>query len=339
MDWLRRTWIQFLKKVLPVDDNQFFLNKKQYSYKFPFPLFIYMGEILLLLRPASEISLKSYFVKTFFLKKLLNSIKTTAKQNNLEIKILKRTPGMILIQSPDTKKAVELLKRIFGIASFSLAEKTAARNMEEVKALVLAYAKEELRKGDSFALRVNRLGEHEFTSQEIAVECGNEIMNKMNGLRVDLKNPKKELFIELNKEQLFLYSGKFSGAKGLPLGVEGKVGVIMNGERNELIASWLMMKRGCNIFPVIKKMNKKIKENLEILKKWNSFREFKPIHFNELKNHKDFIEAIVLSKEKVNEQNLQEITSLSKKTPFPLFVPLMLYPKELLVEQLKQIKE
>ncbi|MBU1120457.1 hypothetical protein KJ660_01115, partial [Candidatus Micrarchaeota archaeon] len=123
-----------------------------------------MGEILLLLRPASEISLKSYFVKTFFLKKLLNSIKTTAKHNSLKIKVLKRTPGMILIQSPDPKKAVKLLKRIFGIASVSVAEKTNAKNMEEIKNLVLVYAKKELGKGDSFALRVNRLGEHEFTS-------------------------------------------------------------------------------------------------------------------------------------------------------------------------------
>lgn len=296
-----------------------------------------MVNSVIVLRPASEIYLKTHFVRQFFLKKLMVNLKKSLNSNKIDFKVLGKFSGIIVCQTDNNKKAVPLIQKVFGIHSFSIAEPYPFSSLENLKEILAGYAKKTLSKGDVFALRISRNGKHDFSSQDVAVEAGQKIMDEIKGLTVNLSNPEKEIFADILQKKVFLYSEKFSGAKGLPVGVEGKVGLIMKGKKEELVSAFLMLKRGCNIFPVIKENNSNIEKNLELLSKFNSFSEFKPVNFSEIQKEKNFLSALVLSER--NELNaLKEIRELQNKTGFVVFSPITFYPEQDFEKILELIK-
>jgi len=297
-----------------------------------------MEQNLIVFRPASEIHLKTHFVKQFFLKKLLFNLKHSLKENKIEFKLLNRFSGIIVCKTSNNKKAVPLMQKIFGIHSFSISESHSFSSLNDLKKIFLGFAEKNLSKGDSFALRISRNGKHGFSSHQAAVECGQQIMDVIKEIKVNLSNPSKEIFADIINNKVFLYSEKIKGAKGLPVGVEGKIGLLMQGKQEEIVAGYLMLKRGCNIFPVIKEMNSKIKNNLDLLFSWNSFNEFKPINLSELEKEKDFLSAIVLSETKESIA-LNKIMELQDKTGFVVFSPLTFYPENHFNEILSKVNK
>lgn len=296
-----------------------------------------MVKIIMVLRPASEIYLKTHFVRQFFIKKLISNLKKSFKSNQLNLKVLGKFSGIIVCETSNQKKAVPLIQNAFGVHSFSLAEPFSFSSMQDLKGIFSSYAKKTLSKGDVFALRISRNGKHEFSSNDVAVECGQKIMDEIKGLSVNLVNPKKEIFADIIQKKVFLYSEKFYGAKGLPVGVEGKVGLIMKGKEDELVSAFLMLKRGCNIFPVTEKMNSKVEKNLKLLSKFNSFSEFKPINLSEIEKEKNFLSALVLS-ERNEKKALKEMLELQNKTNFVVFSPITFYPEQCFEKILGRIK-
>jgi len=84
----------------------------------------------------------------------------------------------------------------------------------------------------------------------------------------------------------YVYGHKFmNGAGGLPIGVTGKVGVMLSGGIDSPVAAWMMMKRGCTPvfihfhsvkdFNPFKNEGKKIGAILNQLKKYSSERPIK----------------------------------------------------------------
>jgi len=297
-----------------------------------------MGKNVFVLRTASEIHLKTYFVKQFFMKKLISNIKNSFKENKVEVKVLGKFSGILILSTDNQEKSVFLLKKIFGIHAFSIAEQHSFSSLLDLQNLFLKYAEKTLSKNDSFALRISRNGNHSFSSQDVAVQCGQKIMDSIQGLTVNLSKPSKEIFADIIGKKVFLYSEKIYGVKGLPVGVEGKVGLLMEGKKEELVSGFLMLKRGCNIFPVIKKTNQKIEKNLELLFSWNSFQDFKPILFSELKKEKDFLSALVLSTTKEVDA-IKKMQELQDQSSFVVFSPLTFYPEESFNEILELVEK
>ncbi len=295
-----------------------------------------MVKEILVLKLASEIHLKTHFVKQFFVKKLLSNIKVSLKNNSVNFKVIGRYSGILICETDNNNKAVPLIQKVFGVHSVSLAESFSFSSLNNLNELFLKYAKKNLFKGDSFALRISRNGKHDFSSKDAAVQAGQKIMDSIKGLTVNLSNPKKEIFADIINKKVFLYSGKFKCLKGLPVGVEGKVGVLMEGRKEELISSFLMLKRGCNVFPVITKMTPEIKQNLKLLLKFNSFTEFKPVFLSEIEKEKNFLSALVSSE--TNEKKLNKLVELQKEKGFVVFFPLVFFPEKFFNEILEVIK-
>ena len=141
-----------------------------------------------------------------------------------------------------------LLKNIFGIVSFSRAERTGTGG---ISAVLPDYC---MRHGfgaaETFAIRVRRVGTHPFTSGDKAIEYGNLIRETFPHLKVDLVNPEKELFIEIRENDAYLYDSVTRAAGGLPLGVEGTLVALLSGGIDSPVAAWMMMKRGCRVLPL-----------------------------------------------------------------------------------------
>lgn len=146
--------------------------------------------------------------------------------------------------TPDISKTLGVLPRVFGIVSFSPAVKTTS-NIQDMSHLAQQLIQHSLTGGKSFALRVTRVGNHSFTSQDVAVKIGHDIGNATHA-RVDLVNPDVELFIEIRDKYSYVFTEKIQGAKGLPLGTQGRVLVLID-TLSSVLAAWYLMHRGCTV--------------------------------------------------------------------------------------------
>lgn len=81
---------------------------------------------------------------------------------------------------------------------------------------------------------------HKFTSWDIVHAF---ITSKKTNPHID-KNSKKILYINVAKDNAFLYTKKMEGAGGLPVGASGKAVILLSGGIDSPVASFLAMKRG-----------------------------------------------------------------------------------------------
>lgn len=197
---------------------------------------------LILIR-YGELSLKSTYVRNQFEVKLVRNIEKAFRFNNIKCTI-KRERGRIYLKTEEISKGLYLLKRVFGITSFSPVIKTSSA-INKMSSLALDFSKKILDNEKSFALRVTRTGDHNFSSQDVAVRIGSEIVNATKA-KVDLSTPDFELFIEIRNENAFFFTEKIYGTGGLPLGTQGAILALINTPQS-LLAAWYLMRRGCDI--------------------------------------------------------------------------------------------
>lgn len=140
------------------------------------------------------------------------------------------------------------LKTIFGIVSFSEVEHI---HLDEIEVFLPDYCRRHgIDKAKTFAIRMKRVGKHEFTSNDKAIEYGTLLRSEFPHLKVNLATPDKEIHIEIRADEAYLYDSVIKCAGGLPLGVEGTLVALVSGGIDSPVAAWMMMKRGCRILPV-----------------------------------------------------------------------------------------
>jgi tRNA uracil 4-sulfurtransferase len=220
-----------------------------------------------------EIGVKSPKVRRRFERKLIKNIKTIIN-GQVEVK-----QGRIFIYPQDFDGALKSLAKIVGIVSYSPAVVTKT-NLGSIKELIRTYIKElvdkELFSGkDSFAIRCRRVGEHDFSSQEMAAFCGS-VVYKITESKVNLTNPDFELFVEIREDKTYIFHQKLTGLGGLPLGTQGKVLALVSGGIDSPVAAFLMMKRGCSVtilnfnnYPYTSKSSEKILKIHQKLKEYS----------------------------------------------------------------------
>ena len=196
---------------------------------------------LIIVRYA-EIGLKSESVRRRFERQLIENIRYALNRESIAATI-QTERGRIFLITGQIERALEVLKKIFGVASVSPSAETSS-TMENIVKKSLEMMAEIPKDGKTFAVRVRRTGNHDFTSQDVAVELGREIKEKYN-LKVNLEKPDIELFVEVRDEKSYLFFEKIKGPGGLPAGTQGKIlSLIRN--RNDILALWYMLRRGCS---------------------------------------------------------------------------------------------
>lgn len=190
-----------------------------------------------------ELALKSTYVRRLFESVLVRNIKAALNKDGIANEI-QTERGRIYLISGDIPKTIEVLSRIFGIVSFSPAVQTSS-TLQDISRTAQQVIKNSLTRQKSFAIRVTRAGNHPYTSQDVAVHIGNDIVNATHA-KVNLTKPDRELFIEIRDETSFIFTEKIHGVRGLPLGTQGRVLALVE-EPSSLLAAWYLMSRGCNV--------------------------------------------------------------------------------------------
>jgi thiamine biosynthesis protein ThiI len=192
-----------------------------------------------------ELFLKSEPVKRHFIGMLLRNIRKALGAAGYDCRY--ETPrGRILIYGGETERVAEIVSRVFGIIDVSTCHRTTS-NLADLQEVALLRATNHLVSGMSFAVRAKRQYKTGLTSQELGTEVGSFVYDNIPGLSVDLDNPDYEIFIEVRDFGGLVYDGRTPGPGGLPWGTQGRVLVLLSAGIDSPVASWLSMKRGCEI--------------------------------------------------------------------------------------------
>ena len=198
----------------------------------------------LIIARYGELALKSDRVRKRFENRLVNNIKASI---DAEVKVRQ---ARIYISPNDFDDALDKLERIFGIVSYSPAVTTKS-TFEDIERDVSLYAEKLhdeglLDENTKFAISCRRVGNHEFSSQEMAAFAGAVVVRKYSS-PVDLTNPELTIFLEVRDNDTYIFHEKIQGPGGLPLGTQGKVVSLVSSGIDSPVATYLMMKRGCQV--------------------------------------------------------------------------------------------
>ena len=193
-----------------------------------------------------EIGVKSRKIRKKFEKKLMENIKT-----EIECKFINDNGRIILETQEDNKKVTEVLKHVFGIVSYSQIHETVTEKTkiaQLVNKTITQQIKEEKfnPEKETFAVKCRRVGEHNFSSPQMAAYVGSVIIKQTNA-KVNLSNPDYTIYVEVRDQKTFIYYDKIKGLGGLPVGSQGRVVCLISGGIDSPVAAYQMLKRGCSI--------------------------------------------------------------------------------------------
>jgi thiamine biosynthesis protein ThiI len=192
-----------------------------------------------------ELFLKSEPVKRHFIGLLMRNIKQALDSEGLPHKFeLFRGRMLVLGDAPERIAAV--VSRVFGVVDVSVCTRTSSK-LDDLCSAAIETAEGNLKSGMSFAIRAKRQGVSTYSSQQMGEVIGRAISDHINGARVDLSHPDYEIFIEGRDVGGFVYDRRIEAHGGLPLGTQGRVCVLLSSGIDSPVASWLVMKRGCEV--------------------------------------------------------------------------------------------
>lgn len=183
--------------------------------------------------------------RPFFEKRLIENIGRAL--NGLEYGKIRKLQGRIILELKEKSNITEIeevLKKVFGIAWFAFCWTTDA-NIEDMMNLVGNRFR--LAAGTKAKVSTNRADKTlPFTSIEVNRELGAYLVRQFHA-EISLKEPEKELFVELVEGKAYVFDTKLKGLYGLPSGVSGRVLHLLSGGIDSPVAAWLLMKRGCKV--------------------------------------------------------------------------------------------
>ncbi len=213
--------------------------------------------------------------RSFFENRLVRNIKQVLEDT--EYVNVHRIYGRILVTlgaQSDIPEIQRRLHKVMGIAHFELCRVT-EQNMEAIKNGALEWIQG--REFHTLKVETRRANKRfPLTSPEISADVGGYLL-KHTGAKADMHRPDLVCWIEIVEESAYIYVEKIRGIGGLPVGVSGKVLVMLSGGIDSPVAAWRMMKRGAKAifihfysYPYTDKASlEKTTELVEILAKSN----------------------------------------------------------------------
>lgn len=148
--------------------------------------------------------------------------------------------------------AANATARTMGVVSAS-----PCRRVEPTRGAILDAVREVAGAGvlsGRFAIRVRRSDKSlPFTSVELEHEAGDtvfEAVDDSTSLEVDLEEPTSTLHIEARESTAYLFTGRFEGPGGLPVGSQSSQVALISGGIDSPVAAYRTLRRGSPIVPL-----------------------------------------------------------------------------------------
>jgi thiamine biosynthesis protein ThiI len=183
--------------------------------------------------------------RPWFIQLLVRNIKTALA--GLHVASVRSVMGRIELELGPAASWDEVrgrLRRVFGIANFSYANRGPHDFAELAKAIVADLGDME---PASFRVSVTRADKRlPFTSPQAEREVGG-LIKEAKGWTVNLGHPALTIHIEMMPDGAFYFFGKEPGAGGMPTGSGGKLACLLSGGIDSPVAAYRLMRRGCKV--------------------------------------------------------------------------------------------
>src|SRR6266851_5491174 len=179
------------------------------------------------------------------------NIRAAVKDTGVPVSLRQRE-GVILLRVADGEQRgepgwvlaagqiAERMRDVPGIARVCLPLRV-AKTPEAISAAAMALTKGT---SGSVAVRARRRDKRfPLTSGQLGVLIGREIQ-EAHGLGVNLSHPGTTVFIEVDQDEVFVFTEGMAGQGGLPVGMSGRAVVLMSGGIDSPVAAYRMMRRG-----------------------------------------------------------------------------------------------
>ncbi|MEV6981380.1 tRNA uracil 4-sulfurtransferase ThiI [Sphaerisporangium sp. NPDC051017] len=211
-----------------------------------------LGEPCVLLK-LGEVVLKGKN-RELFERRLQANIKSALKSSGVRADVRQRH-GVIAILLPEgtsvdvADTVAERLADVMGLVWIHRAWRV-AKDPDAVTAAALelvAGRTELIERRATFAVRSRRRDKRfPLRSNELDRVVGGEINDKY-GLPVRLKNPELTVHIEVDRDEVFVFTDGLPGQGGLPVGISGRGLVLMSGGIDSPVAAYRMLRRGLSV--------------------------------------------------------------------------------------------
>ncbi|TNK83774.1 tRNA 4-thiouridine(8) synthase ThiI [Mycoplasmopsis pullorum] len=144
---------------------------------------------------------------------------------------------------PYSEQNLEKLNYIFGISSFSPVYVVDSK-IEKIEEAVLNSLENDSKTFKIAARRNDK--KFELTSDELNRKLGGLILKNTN-LTVDVHDPDQIIYIEVRKENTYIFSKYYEGLGGLPVGSSGRILHLISGGIDSPVSAFKLMKRGLKV--------------------------------------------------------------------------------------------
>ena len=198
--------------------------------------------MLVLVRYAPEISLKSTKVKARFISRLIRNLREAFEKSGVDCKIDRQWNHMYVEMA--NPEGLNTLQRVFGVGSMSVIEHRCDPDLSKMEKVIHENYGARA-KGEKICVRAKRSGGIPLRSKEVEIALGSALNQYAAG--VDLENPGLKVHVNMRPDGVFFYTQTIKGPGGLPIGVEGKALCLISGGFDSAVAAWQMMKRGLEL--------------------------------------------------------------------------------------------
>ena len=181
--------------------------------------------------------------RPWFMRKLTDNLRRATKGSGVErIWQGQLMVGLTLSDEECWPEVKSRIVDVFGVAKFYKAYDL-PRDLDGLKARMPQLL--EGRSFNSFRITTNRADKRfPINSEEVNRDLG-AFVKDLTGAQVKLKNPDLCIYVEITPNSFLVYFDEVKAHGGLPVGVSGKVAVMLSGGIDSPVAAWQMMKRGC----------------------------------------------------------------------------------------------
>ncbi|MDV6315675.1 tRNA uracil 4-sulfurtransferase ThiI [Idiomarina sp. HP20-50] len=198
-------------------------------------------------RLHAEITIKSRSVRKRYGKVLTNNLR----------KILAPVDNSVLVKwlwdrievsadgdSPQVRNEInDILQNTPGISWFAEVIEQPLTDFDAIAELVGEHWLERL-SGKSFAMRVKRKGNHDFTSQQLEQYIGGYLLERVPDASVNLSKPDEDIALQITNQVVHLVGERVNGLGGFPIPTQETVLSLLSGGFDSGVATYEFIRRG-----------------------------------------------------------------------------------------------
>ncbi|MDD4343126.1 MAG: tRNA 4-thiouridine(8) synthase ThiI [Eubacteriales bacterium] len=184
-----------------------------------------------------------------FIKKLIKDLKFKVKREYGDKVQTSFEKGRIFISlnGDSPEKYYSILKKVFGIVSFSPVIKTGT-NFDEISETIMNEIESLEILPSTFKVVTRRADKnYPMKSPEISREIGAHVLRRFPEIKVDIHNPEMEIFVEIRQDFSYIYTKKEQGAGGMPVNSAGRGLLLLSGGIDSPVAGYLAARKGIEL--------------------------------------------------------------------------------------------